>query len=218
MGLGSIKLYRTLFMMSYVVIFFCLVIFVGFSLVDAQDWNQVSDGHFEILTMARADEVHLPEVFAILRDAKKDLRLTWGLVLPQDIQIYIHPTLSSYSEVTELPWSVAAIANREELQIDMQRIQVLLERNSLEKTLRHELYHLAQEEDLERWQAEGRAMIFAGELPMADTYEGIESEVLNQKLEGFVDSEGLARANFLKATATAYQWAQRELASKEQDN
>lgn len=193
-------------MMIYISVFLCITMLSFLSNVGAQEWRMTSDGTFEVYTAARADEAHLTDVFAILREAKKDLRLTWGLRLPPEIQIYIHPTLESYSKATELPWYVAAAADRESMQIDMQRIKVLLERDSLEKTLRHELFHLAQEEDLERWQAEGRAMLFSDEVPMANADEDVDAEALNQMLEGFVNREDLARAN-----ATAYLWTQLEL-------
>lgn len=226
-----LKTCRTSFVMSYIVIIkvLCLTGILMFSVANAQNWNTTSDGTFEVFTSARADDAHLNDVFTILREAKQDLRLSWGLSLSTDIdtsiEIYIHPSLESYHNATQLPWYVAAIADREEQRIDMQRLKVLLERNSLEKTLRHELYHLVQEDGLERWQSEGRAMIFAGEEPIADALDAFDmtdaSDVaeLNHILEGVLDTVGtggVARADYLRATATAYLWSQRELASKEQ--
>jgi len=207
-------------MVVYKIVFVSFVLMLCSSNVTAQDWRKTSDGSFEVFTAARADDAHLSDVFSILREAKSDLRRTWGLLLPSGIQVYIHPNLDSYHAATELPWYVAAIANREEQKIDMQRTQVLLERDSLEKTLRHELFHLAQEDDLQRWQAEGRAMLFAGEEPIADAFDAIDAVELNHMLEGFVDGEGLARADFsradfLKATATAYLWTQREISTSQ---
>ncbi len=196
----TLESYRTLLLVSCKTLVVFALCFSFFS-ANAQDWRTVSDGEFEVLTLARADEQHLSEVFAILREAKQDLRVKHGLRLPTDVQLYIHPTLASYTETTAVPWFVSAIANREDTRIDVQRIQVLLERDSLTKTLRHELYHLAQEEGLERWQAEGRAMVFAGEVPKVRPLKDTNAEDLNRMLEAFEDREGLARA-----TATAYQW------------
>ncbi len=209
-GYGASILTPYSYMKQPILISVCIgVIALCLSIASAQDWHEVSDGTFTVFTAAQADDEHLSEIFKILREAKLELRRTWGLAIPKDIQIYVHPNIESYSEATGLPWYVAAIANREDLRIDMQRAKVLLERRSLEKTLRHELFHLAQEDGLERWQAEGWAMIFAGEQPLVKALDGVSGEELNQMLEGFVDREGLARAN-----ATAFVWMQRELSTQ----
>jgi hypothetical protein len=78
----------------------------------------------------------------------------------------------------------------------------LLERNSLEKTLRHELFHLAQPADWPRWLAEGSAMIFAGETPGVEPLSNVSEGQLDVLLASVNSSEELARA-----TATAYDWA-----------
>lgn len=111
-----------------------------------------------------ADRQLLPQVFEILQKARRDLTLA-GLNLPQTVTIVIHPDLKSYTSITKIPWFIIAVSNREKNRIDTQRLWILIDRGSLERTLRHELFHLAQPEGWARWKAEGAAMRFAGDKP-----------------------------------------------------
>ena len=169
-------------------------------IVFAQDWQQHNDGFFIVETASMADSQHLNEVFDILQQAKKDLTRQ-GLKLPDSVIVHIHPDIDSYVNAVNLPWYIAAVADRETNTIQTQRLEILIARNSLEKTLRHELFHLAQPEDWPRWKAEGKAMLFAGELPQAEPLVGISEERLEDLLANRSSREMLQRA-----VATAYRW------------
>jgi hypothetical protein len=166
----------------------------------AQDWRQHTDGFFNIETAAIADQEHLKNAFEILQQAKKDLQRQ-NLKLPDSVTVRVHPNLESYVTSVNLPWYIAAVTNRETSMIQTQRLEVLISRNSLEKTLRHELFHLAQPNDWPRWKAEGKAMLFAGEVPQAEALVGVTEERLNDLLANPPSREMLQQA-----VATAYQW------------
>lgn len=168
--------------------------------VFAQKWQQHTDGFFIVETASSADSQHLNEVFDILQQAKKDLTRQ-ELNLPDSVTVRIHPDIDSYVNAVNLPWYIAAITNRETNMIQTQRLEILIARNSLEKTLRHELFHLAQPSDWPRWKAEGKAMLFTGELPQAEPLVGISEERLEDLL-----ANPNSRAMLQRAVATAYQW------------
>lgn len=174
------------------------------SLGVAQRWVTATDDSFTVLTAAAEDAEHLQAVFSILQCAKQDLRRGWNLTLPPGVTVVIHPDLTSFSQATRLPWYIAGAADRTNLVLNVQRLRVLLERQSLETTLRHELFHLVQPPDWSRWQSEGAAMLFAGELPSAQPFEGISEAELNRRLATAASREDLARS-----VATAYLWTQR---------
>ncbi len=168
--------------------------------VFAQDWQTSIDGFFIVEVASLADLQHLNEVFDILQQAKKDL-IRQGLKLPDSVSVRIHPDIDSYVNTVNLPWYIAAVADRETNTIQTQRLEILITRNSLEKTFRHELFHLAQSKDWPRWKAEGKAMLFAGELPQAQPYKDISEE----KLEDLLANPG-SREQLQRAVATAYLW------------
>jgi hypothetical protein len=175
---------------------FLLALCVAFG----QDWKSASDGRFVVLTASPEDALYLPEIFTVLQRAQRDLRRQ-GLELPETIGITIHPHLDSFLEATGVPWYVMATADRDRALVHSQRVRVLLERGSLEKTLRHELFHLGQPEDWPRWRAEGAAMIFAGEKRKVEPLEGIGERELEEILASAPSAELLTRA-----MATAYLW------------
>lgn len=172
----------------------------------AQDWTSRADGIFTVRTASAADAEVVPRVLDILQQARRDLRGYPAAALPHRVTVVIHPTLASFTGATGQPWYVAAIANRDEAQIDTQRLQVLLARNLLKPTLRHELFHLAQPADWPRWLAEGAAMLFAGERPQASPLPNLSDADLNALLADPPSQEMLTRAE-----ATAYERARREL-------
>lgn len=121
-------------------------------------------------------------IFEILFDAQDDLA-RWHLRLPESVSISIYPDLASYQQATGVPYTIMALSNRETASIHTQRIGILLQRGSLEKTLRHELFHLAQPEDLRRWQAEALAMRFAGEVWLgSSSYQHLSEAELDAML------------------------------------
>jgi hypothetical protein len=138
--------------------------------VFAQSWQDATDGVVTVRTASEADRAYLPEIFAIIQQARRDLG-AWGLTLTP-FTVVIHPDITSYQTATEMPWYVAAVADTQAQRLDMQRARVLAERGSLVATLRHELFHLAQPEQLERYVAEGLAMHFARETPQAAPLSG----------------------------------------------
>lgn len=140
------------------------------TLLDTTRWQAATDRYVVIYTASEADRRYLLDIFEIIADARDDLQ-TWQLELPAS-HLIIHPDLASYQTATGQAWYVAAIADRAELRIDMQRARVLSERGSLQLTLRHELFHVAQPEGLARYLAEGLAMHFSGEQPQARVWQG----------------------------------------------
>jgi hypothetical protein len=152
----------------------CILLAAGIMLTaspaGAQDWSEASDGTFSIMTAAAADTARLPDVFDLLQQARRELRQQpagWQLQLCSEPRIWIHPDLASFTRSTQLPWFVLAAADRTACELHLQRLVIVRERSSLPLTLRHELFHLAQPDSWPRWLAEGRAMRFAGEMPVA---------------------------------------------------
>lgn len=166
----------------------------------AQDWSTASDGFFTVQTVQSADATYLPQVFKILQQAKKDLRAE-DLTLPESVTVQIHPDLESFTTTTELPWYIISVANRDTNTVHTQRLRILLERQTLEITLRHELFHLAQPDEWPRWRAEGEAMKFSGERPQGEPFENVNEEELDDLLANPDSRETLQRA-----LATAYLW------------
>jgi hypothetical protein len=160
-------------------------------LASAQTWQDVTDGSVTVRTARHADRAYLLEVFAVSQQAKRDLR-AWGLTLAP-LTLVIHPDIASYQAATGMPWYLAAVADTNTRQLDMQRAGVLAERGSLEVTLRHELFHLAQPEGLARYLAEGLAMHFAGETPQATPWQG-RPERLNTILADPANQQELQQA------------------------
>jgi hypothetical protein len=182
-------------------LFFLFSFYLSLSpLICAQDWSRASDAFFTVQTASSADAAYLPEVFEILQQARKDLRAQ-GLTLPESVRVQIHPHLESFTTTTELPWYIISVADRETSTIHTQRLRILLERQTLELTLRHELFHLAQPEGWSRWRAEGEAMKFSGERPQAEPFENVSEEKLERLLAAPDSRETLQRA-----AATAYFW------------
>ena len=175
-------------------------LFLFMHTVFAQEWQQNTDGFYTVETASSADSQHLNEVFDVLQQAKKDLTRQ-GLKLPNSVTVRIHPDIDSYVIAVNLPWYIAGVADRETNTIQTQRLEILIIRNSLEKTLRHELFHLAQPENWPRWKAEGKAMLFASESPQAEVLVGISEERLEDLLANPPSREMLQQA-----VATAYQW------------
>lgn len=183
-------------------LFLCLwVLALTFiSPAEAQAWKSAQAPGFVVRWSENAETRHLSEIFRVLQRARRDL-LTAGYSLPPRVRVVIHPSLESYTTSTRLPWFVLAAANRSTHRIDTQRLRILLERGTLERTLRHELFHLAQPAGWPRWKAEGMAMRFAGEEPTARPLEPISEAELERLLAAPPDRETLRRA-----MATAYRW------------
>ncbi len=175
----------------------CFLLLLSFGC--AQTWRQASDGRFMVETASEADREQLAAVFAVLQKAARDLRRDLGLTLPETVTVRVHPTLASFQKATSQPWFVVAVADRRAAILHLQRLRVLAERRSLEPTLRHELFHLAQPEDWPRWRAEGMAMRFAGETPQAEALLNLSDAELDALLAAPGSSEALAQA-----AATAY--------------
>ena len=169
--------------------------------------ERFTDGKFVIITSSKVDANYLPEVFTILQSAQRDLRSLWGLNLPEQVTVVVHPTLASFIQESQVPWYIAGIANVEANQIDIQRFKVLTERNILKSTLRHELFHLVQNDDWPRWLAEGLAMHFAGDRLLALPLENVNEEDLNNLLANPTSQQTL-----YSAMSTAFMWSKPYLA------
>ncbi len=180
-----------------------IVLLAFLSTTLAQSWQTTRAPGFVLQTASAEDARHLPEVFGILQKARRDL-IAAGYPPPALVRVVVHPNLQSYTTATRLPWFVLSAANRTKNQIDSQRLRLLLERKSLERTLRHELFHLAQPADWPRWKAEGKAMRFAGDKPSARPLQNISEAELERLLTNPPDQETLKRA-----MATAFLWVGR---------
>ena len=165
-----------------------------------EGWKQSSNGFFTVETASIADEAYLTQVFKILEKARADLQRQ-EMPLGSGIVLRIHPNLDSYLAGSGQPWYIAGISNKAERLIQIQRLDVLLVRSSLEITIRHELFHMAHPDDWPRWQAEGRAMLFAGENPQVDPFTDVSEQQLELILASPDSLEELKRAG-----ATAYFW------------
>jgi hypothetical protein len=199
--IGDRSFYRHLSPITYHLLFSFLLSLSPFAL--AQEWSSASDGFFNVQTAQGADETYLAEVFEILQEAKKDL-CGEGLTLPENVTVQIHPNLSSFTATTNVPWYVISLADRETATIHTQRLRILLERQTLDITLRHELFHLAQPDDWPRWRAEGEAMKFSGERVQGEPFENVSETELDSMLSNPDSRETLQRA-----AATAYMWVVR---------
>ena len=187
---------RSIFSLSLI---FSLFSFL-FPLASAQTWQTARGSGFIVQTASVQDQRYLRQIFEILQKARKDLT-GWGLKAPQPVIVVVHPNLQSYIQTTKVPWFVVALANREKNRVDTQRIRILLERGTLERSLRHELFHLAQPADWLRWKAEGLAMRFAGDKPSANPFMSISQAGLDKILASPPSPKMLTRA-----MATAYLW------------
>ncbi len=165
-------------------------------------WHSATDGRFIVETAHEADRWQHPHIFRILQQAAGELSRMEGFSLPEVVTLRIHPELNSFTTETQVPWYVMAVADRETAYIHSQRLRILLERSSLETTLRHELFHLAQPQGMRRWLAEGLAMRFAGEQPKATPLEGLSEDELDALL---LTAETPYILN--RAMATAYNWS-----------
>ncbi len=185
-----------------------LVLLLLAPLALAQPWRRATDGRFIVETASPADRQRLPEVFAVLQEAARNLKQEEGWRLPSKVTVRVYPTLEAYTEATGQPWYVAGTADRSLQMLHVQRLRVLAERGSLAKTLRHELFHLAQPAQWPRWRAEGSAMRFAGDTPTAQPLTNLSPVDLDRELAGAGSSLALARA-----AATAWLWTAPELSS-----
>jgi hypothetical protein len=206
---GQLTVSNTKLTNNFVSTLFSVLFMFVISAVEAQAWSTATDGFFTVQTASTSDATYLNEVFKILQEAKQDLRAE-VLALPESVRVQIHPSLESFTTITELPWYILSVANRETSTVHTQRLRILLERASLQITLRHELFHLAQPEGWPRWRAEGEAMKFSGERPQARALEKLSEEDLNKLLANPDSRETLQRA-----VATAYQWVVQGHASDE---
>ena len=167
----------------------------------AQPPQRATDGRFVIYTASSADREALSILFPVLQEAARDLQQDWGFVPPETVTVRVYPTLAAFEEATGQPWFVAATADRDGATLHVQRLRVLTERGSLEATLRHELFHLAQPGRWPRWRAEGSAMRFAGERPAAEPFASLSKTDLDAQLAAPSSPEAYARAS-----ATAWLW------------
>lgn len=177
-----------------------LVLFPLLSFQLAGVWHTSKAEGFTVQTASSADQQLLPQVFRVLQQARKDLQ-SQGYSLPPMVHVVIHPNLESFIQSTHLPWFVLASSFRGQNRIQTQRLKVVNSKSSLEATIRHELFHLAQPENWPRWKAEGHAMLFAGEKPTAKPLQNISEAKLESLLAHPPD-----RASLLRAVSTAYAW------------
>lgn len=137
----------------------------------------------------------------VLFMAVADLGARSELALCDGPELFIHPDLDSFVTATGLAWYHLAVADRAVCRIDMQRLPVVDRHGGVDRSLRHELFHLAQPAGWERWRAEGEAQRFAGELPDLQPLAGISPQQLDALLGSAPDQLTLGRA-----MATAFQW------------
>ncbi len=164
-------------------------------------WQTAAAGGFQVQTAGLADARWLPEAFRILTAAAARISADPELGLCNAPLVVIHPDLESFEAATGMPWFILAVANRADCRIDTQRVAILERHGGLRGTLLHELHHLAQPEHWERWRAEGRAQVFAGERPAAAPLHAVAPAQLDELLAAPASSE-----EYLRALATALTW------------
>ena len=108
----------------------CLVVALPSGAI-AQAWASAGDGRFTVLTASVEDEYHLPQAFEVLQRAERELLNGWGLALPQQVTLRVHPDLQSFI-AAGAPWYAAGLADRKTQTVHLQRLRVVLERNTLE--------------------------------------------------------------------------------------
>lgn len=167
----------------------------------AGSWASHQVAGVTVHVASTADGRLLPSAAAVITRALRDLSVRTELSMCEDPQLYVHPDLASYTDATGLPWFSLAAADRDACRIDVQRLAVVVERSGLELTLRHELFHLSQPAGWARWRAEGEALLFSGEEPLAAPLTGLQPGQLDALLLAPPDQETM-----LRAAATARAW------------
>ena len=164
-------------------------------------WREFPAAGATIRVAADADALAVPELSRVLSQALGELHARPGFRGCNPVLVVIHPNLDSFLAAVGGSWHQLAAADVRGCRIDTQRIQVLSLHGGLERTLRHELFHLFQPAGWERWRAEGEAQRFAGENPQAAVLPGITPAELDALLVAPADEQLR-----LRAMATALSW------------
>jgi hypothetical protein len=143
------------------------------------------------LTVQVGDRRDLPllqSVHAVWKRAAQDLE---GLSLSvPPATLIAHRDAATFARSTGRPWNTAAVTVGNT--IHTQRLSALHSLGTLERTLRHEAFHLAHPRGLPTWLAEGLARHFSGEA-LADPHgptglENADAATLERTLRGSVPS------------------------------
>lgn len=164
-------------------------------------WREFPAVGVSIVVAADADALAVPALSRVLDEALGELHSRPGLHGCSPLQFVIHPDLESFLATVGGSWHQLAVADVSSCRIDAQRIQVLNMHGGLERTVRHELFHLFQPAGWERWRAEGEAQRFAGENPRANVLPGVTPAELDALLAAPPDEQLR-----LRAMATALSW------------
>lgn len=160
----------------------------------AGGWQEQKAGIVTVYTSAAAEQAALPGITAALVEAQAELLNRHGLRLCAAATVYIHSDLDSFMAATGAPWHVIAMASPPGCRIDMQRSAILQLHGGIRYNLRHELYHLAQPDGLERWRAEAEAELFAGGRPKGPPLDGLTPGLLDALLASPPDPDSARRA------------------------
>lgn len=178
----------------------CAFLLIAHAHAGDSGWSQLSVAGVEVHHAALPGS-RLATLSNVLTAAVADLESRSELEICTAPQLFIHPDLESFRAATLLPWFQLAAADRGRCRIDMQRLPVVEQHGGLDKSLRHELFHLAQPAGWERWRAEGEAQRFAGEQPRTPVLDGLSPRHLDLLLANPPDQVSLERA-----MATALLW------------
>jgi hypothetical protein len=116
------------------------------------------------VTLPESERSHLGATRKLAAGVVRDVAAHLGLPEPADVELVFHPTVEAYTRATGQPWWTAGrtIGTR----IDLLPRAVLLGRDILESTLRHEFTHVLADATLAGrplWVHEGLAVYVAGE-------------------------------------------------------
>lgn len=165
------------------------------------EWREFAAAGVTIEVASDTDAAAVPRIASALALLLPELHERPGFAGCSPARLVIHPDLDSYLLATGTSWHQLASADVASCRVHLQRIQVVELHGGLERSLRHEFFHLFQPRGLERWRAEGEAQRFAGEQPAAEVLRRVSPAELDLLLAAPPDE--LTR---LRAMATALQW------------
>ena len=177
-----------------------LLCLLSLCLGNAQAQLEVQHLNFSI-SLPTQHRDYLPLIQHTLSQASHELAQEWHLPLEHTVHLIFHENLNSYQAASGQAYFIAASSFPLEATIHFQRIPILSERRLLVSSIRHELFHMAQPPNWQRWLAEGSAVMFSGEGIVAQSNQTLSRAELNQRL---TTAQSLEELEWLMGVARAY--------------
>lgn len=133
--------------------------------VEAADGAPAAAGTVRIM-LPEADRGRLGAIRTTAVRILREVAARLEVASPAQVDLVFHPTVEAYARATGQPWWTAGKTSG--VRVDLLPASVLVARNILESTLRHELTHVLADATLRGrplWVREGLAVYIAGELP-----------------------------------------------------